>query len=123
VQPDNPRQHRALFISDIHLGSMGCQAERLLGFLRDNDADCIYLVGDIVDGWQLKNAWYWPQPHNDVLHIHHPASRDIAGVHYVNCGDWVESCTVAAETRDGALEILSWAQPSAPVAADRARAA
>ena len=45
MQPDNPRQHRALFISDIHLGSKGCQAERLLGFLRDNDADCIYLVG------------------------------------------------------------------------------
>src|SRR3979490_2777378 len=61
------RRFRALFISDVHLGAKGCQAERLLDFLRDHDADVIYLVGDIVDGWQLKNGWYWPQPHNDVL--------------------------------------------------------
>jgi UDP-2,3-diacylglucosamine pyrophosphatase LpxH len=54
-------------------------------------------------------------------HIHHPAIRDIGGVRYVNCGDWVESCTVAAETHDGALEILCWAPPA--VVAERARAA
>jgi UDP-2,3-diacylglucosamine pyrophosphatase LpxH len=261
VQPDDPRHHRALFISDVHLGTKGCQAERLLEFLRDHDADCIYLVGDIVDGWQLKNGWYWPQAHNDVLqkflrrarkgarlvyipgnhdeflrgyfgvhfggievvgdavhvaadgrrylvthgdnfdlvvkharwlaplgdhayalsaasnettnwvrrrfglsawslskwakhkvknavnyvgefeqtlaaqarrlhydgvicgHIHHPANRNIGGARYINCGDWVESCTVAAEAHDGTFEILSWNQSRAPVAADRARAA
>jgi UDP-2,3-diacylglucosamine pyrophosphatase LpxH len=58
---------RTLFISDVHLGTRGCQAERLLDFLRWHDADTIYLVGDIVDGWQLRSGWYWPQSHNDVV--------------------------------------------------------
>ncbi len=58
---------RTLFLSDMHLGTKGCQAGLLLDFLRDYDADEIYLVGDIVDGWQLKSGWYWPQAHNDVV--------------------------------------------------------
>ena len=58
---------RTLFLSDIHLGTKGCQAETLLDFLRFYDADTIYLVGDIVDGWQLKSGWFWPQAHNDVV--------------------------------------------------------
>src|SRR3954470_21608015 len=64
---DAPIRVRTLFISDIHLGTRGCQAEKFLDFLRDYDADLIYLVGDIVDGWQLKSGWYWPQSHNDVV--------------------------------------------------------
>jgi len=62
-----PRRFRALFISDVHLGTRGCQADRLLDFLRHHEADVIYLVGDIVDGWALRSGWYWPQPHNDVV--------------------------------------------------------
>lgn len=58
---------RTLFLSDMHLGTKGCQAGLLLEFLRDYDADEIYLVGDIVDGWQLKSGWFWPQSHNDVV--------------------------------------------------------
>ena len=65
--PDAPFGVRTLFLSDIHLGTRGCQAEALLDFLRYYDADTIYLVGDIVDGWQLKSTWFWPQPHNDVV--------------------------------------------------------
>ncbi len=61
------RKVRTIFISDVHLGSRGCQAERLLDFLRRFEGDTIYLVGDIVDGWQLKSSWYWPQLHNDVV--------------------------------------------------------
>jgi UDP-2,3-diacylglucosamine pyrophosphatase LpxH len=61
------RRYRTLFISDVHLGSRGCQADLLLDFLRHHDADTIYLVGDIVDGWQLRSNWYWPQAHNDVV--------------------------------------------------------
>lgn len=59
--------HRALFLSDIHLGKKGCQAELLLSFLKVHDADYIYLIGDIFDGWRLKKGWYWPQTHNDVV--------------------------------------------------------
>ncbi len=62
-----PRQFRTLFLSDIHLGSKGCQANLLLDFMRFHDAGTIYLVGDIVDGWRLKKRWHWPQAHNDVV--------------------------------------------------------
>jgi UDP-2,3-diacylglucosamine pyrophosphatase LpxH len=243
---NQPRRFRTLFISDVHLGTKGCQAELLLDFLRVHDADTIYLVGDIVDGWRLKQSWYWPQTHNDVVqkllrkgrqgarliyipgnhdeflrnyygshfggievaeqaifetaagrrylvihgdvfdmvvrharwlallgdwayvsaltlntyinalrrrlgysywslsawakqrvknavnyisefetalsgeaqrvgvdgvicgHIHHAAMRDIGAVHYVNTGDWVESCTALVENADGSLEIIRW---------------
>jgi UDP-2,3-diacylglucosamine pyrophosphatase LpxH len=66
VEPE-PTIYRTLFLSDVHLGSRGCQAELLLDFLKNNDAATIYLVGDMIDGWQLKNRWYWPQAHNDVV--------------------------------------------------------
>jgi len=58
---------RSLFISDIHLGTTGCQAEKLLEFLRLTDSQHLYLVGDIIDGWQLKRRFYWHQSHNDVV--------------------------------------------------------
>src|SRR5215813_9232398 len=224
---ESGRRFRALFISDVHLGSRGCQADQLLDFLRFHDADTIYLVGDIVDGWQLRTAWYWPQAHNDVVqkllrgdyygthfggievtetavhegadgkrylvihgdhfdlvvtqarwlaliggkaydwavelnrvfnavrrrlgfpywslsqwaklkvknavnfigefektlaaeakrrdadgvicgHIHHAAIHDNFGVRYINCGDWVESCTAIAEHADGRFEVIVW---------------
>ena len=61
------RHYRAIWISDIHLGTSGCQAECLLDFLRHFESDRLYLVGDILDGWQLRKGWYWPQAHNDVV--------------------------------------------------------
>jgi UDP-2,3-diacylglucosamine pyrophosphatase LpxH len=240
------RRFRALFISDVHLGTRGCQAAQFLDFLRHHDADTIYLVGDIVDGWQLRTSWYWPPAHNDIVqkllrkarkgarliyipgnhdeflrdfygthfggvevvenavhvaadgrryhvthgdnfdlvvrharwlallgdhayrcalalntvfnglrrrlglpywslsqwlklkvknavnyisafentlsieaevrgasgvicgHIHHAAMRDFGAVRYINCGDWVESCSAVAEHDDGTFEILFW---------------
>ena len=61
------RHYRAIFISDLHLGTPGCQAEALLEFLKTHTCDTLYLVGDIIDGWQLRRKWYWPQAHNDVV--------------------------------------------------------
>jgi UDP-2,3-diacylglucosamine pyrophosphatase LpxH len=60
-------RYRSVFISDLHLGTPGCQAEALLDFLKAHPSDHLYLVGDIVDGWQLRRRWYWPQAHNDVV--------------------------------------------------------
>jgi UDP-2,3-diacylglucosamine pyrophosphatase LpxH len=60
-------RYRAVFISDIHLGTQGCQAGPLLEFLKEHPSDYLYLVGDIIDGWQLRRKWYWPQAHNDVV--------------------------------------------------------
>jgi len=245
---DAPRRYRTLFISDVHLGTRGCQSKLLLDFLRQVDADTIYLVGDIVDAWRLKQGWYWPQEHNDIVqkllrkvrkearliyipgnhdeflrdyfgvhfggvevvaehihegadgrrylvvhgdafdlvvrharwlallgdwayeaalsanyvlnrvrrrlgltywslsqwaklkvkqavnfigdyenalvteavrqgvdgivcgHIHHAAIRDLRGIRYMNCGDWVESCTALVETYDGRFQLLDWAE-------------
>jgi UDP-2,3-diacylglucosamine pyrophosphatase LpxH len=245
------RRFRTLFISDVHLGTRGCQAELFLNFLRDVDADVIYLVGDIVDGWRMRSSWFWPQAHNDVVqkllrkarkgtrmiyipgnhdeflrdyygthfggievmetaihesadgkkflvlhgdvfdvivrnarwlayfgdwaydfaiftnryfnwcrrklgltywslskwakhkvknavnfigefeqavalearkqnvegvicgHIHHATIHDLYGTRYMNCGDWVESCTALAEHYDGTFELLTWTIPEA----------
>jgi UDP-2,3-diacylglucosamine pyrophosphatase LpxH len=56
-----------VFISDIHLGTQGCQAGPLLDFLKAHPSDYLYLAGDIIDGWQLRRKWFWPQSHNDVV--------------------------------------------------------
>lgn len=245
------RRYRTLFISDVHLGTRGCQSRLLLEFLREVDADTIYLVGDIVDAWRLKQVWYWPQEHNDIVqkllrkvrkhvrliyipgnhdeflkdylgthfggvevasqaihvgpdgrrylvvhgddfdvvvrharwlaflgdwayetalsvsayvnivrrhlgltywslsqwaklkvknavnfigdyeaalvteakrqgvdglicgHIHHPVIHDRLGIRYMNCGDWVESCTALAETYDGEFQLIRWTSEEA----------
>lgn len=65
--PTTITHFRTIWISDVHLGAKGCQAERLLDFLKRTESDYLYLVGDIVDGWKLKRGWYWPQAHNDVV--------------------------------------------------------
>jgi UDP-2,3-diacylglucosamine pyrophosphatase LpxH len=62
-----PEGVRAVFISDVHLGTAGCQAVALLDFLKAYPSSSLYLVGDIIDGWQLRRRWYWPQAHNDVV--------------------------------------------------------
>ncbi|MGL4439191.1 MAG: UDP-2,3-diacylglucosamine diphosphatase [Bosea sp. (in: a-proteobacteria)] len=238
--------YRAIFISDVHLGTRTAQVDALLDFLKFAEADVIYLVGDIIDGWRLKKSWYWPQSHNDLVqkllrkarkgcrivfvpgnhdeflrdflespvggveiadriihegldgkrylvihgdqfdavvmhakwlafvgdwayeialfmngrinfvrrrlgltywsfsawakhsvkkavnfigafeetlagearrqsadgvicgHIHHAAIRDIGGIVYMNCGDWVESATALVERQDGVFEIIRW---------------
>ena len=61
------RNYRAVFISDVHLGTKGCQAELLLDFIRHIECESLSLVGDIVDGWKLRSGWHWPQAHNDVV--------------------------------------------------------
>ena len=265
----NPHLHthvRALFISDVHLGTRTSQAGALLDFMKHVDADVIYLVGDIIDFWRVRRGPYWPQAHNDVLqklmrrvrkgtrlvfvpgnhdecirdyiglqfggieihqdivhttaagrryvvmhgdefdvvvrtakwlaflgdrgyelalwlnnplnwvrrhlglgywslsaylkyrvksavafigafeeavateahrrnvdgvicgHIHHAADRSFSGVHYLNCGDWVESCTALIETRAGELRVVHWRpeggiEPLVVPAADAAAAA
>lgn len=60
-------RHRSIFVSDIHLGTRAAQADAFLEFLKHNDADTIYLVGDIVDFWRVKRGPIWLQSHNDVI--------------------------------------------------------
>jgi UDP-2,3-diacylglucosamine pyrophosphatase LpxH len=98
-QGDAPARYRSVFISDIHLGTRGCQAELLLDFIRHMDTERLYLVGDIIDGWKMKSGLYWPQSHNDVVQKilrlarkgalvtyvpgnHDDMARDFCGVHF-----------------------------------------
>jgi UDP-2,3-diacylglucosamine pyrophosphatase LpxH len=100
ADPDDGPGHaklrfRAIWISDTHLGTPGCQARPLLEFLRRTESHYLYLVGDIVDGWQLKRRWYWRQAHNDVIQkilrktrkgtsvVYVPGNHDEAARHYL----------------------------------------
>jgi UDP-2,3-diacylglucosamine pyrophosphatase LpxH len=93
------QRYRTVFVSDVHLGTRGCQAEMLLDFIRHMECDTLYLVGDIVDGWKMKSGWYWPQAHNDVVQKilrlarkgvnvvyipgnHDDRIRDFCGIHF-----------------------------------------
>ncbi|WP_371825015.1 UDP-2,3-diacylglucosamine diphosphatase [Limnobacter parvus] len=67
AEEQGSNHYRTIWISDIHLGTPGCQADALLHFLKHNESDTLYLVGDIIDGWQLRKSWFWPQSHNDVI--------------------------------------------------------
>ena len=61
------RRFRTIWISDIHLGTKGCNADLLIDFLDHTDSETMYLVGDIIDGWRLKKKLYWPPEHNDIV--------------------------------------------------------
>ncbi|KUR79874.1 UDP-2,3-diacylglucosamine diphosphatase [Novosphingobium sp. Fuku2-ISO-50] len=61
------RKVRTVWISDLHLGTRGCNATMLLDFLASIECETLYLVGDIVDGWRLSKGWYWPDEHNEVV--------------------------------------------------------
>lgn len=77
------KKHRAIWISDVHLGTRGCKADFLLDFLKHNEAEYVYLLGDIIDGWRLKKGWHWPQKHNDVVQKLLRKARKGAQVVYV----------------------------------------
>ncbi len=115
--PARPPRYRAVFISDVHLGSRGCQAERLLDFLRDLRCERLYLVGDIVDGWRLRRAWYWPQSHNDVLQKILRLARKGTRVTYVP-GNHDAFARSFAGARFGAVAV---AREATHLAADGAR--
>lgn len=60
-------KYRAIFISDLHLGTRRSRTDLILHFLKHTECDTLYLVGDIIDNWALKRSWFWEQSHNDVI--------------------------------------------------------
>jgi UDP-2,3-diacylglucosamine pyrophosphatase LpxH len=72
---------RSIFLSDIHLGTRACQAERLLEFLREHESEHLFLVGDIVDFWSMKRGIFWSTHHNTV--VQKILKRARHGVHVV----------------------------------------
>ena len=109
------REYRTIWISDTHLGTPGAQAGALLHFLKYTRSETLYLVGDIVDGWQLKKRFYWPQEHNDVIQkllrkarhgtrvVYIPGNHDEAARHYIgfNFGEVAIKDDEVHETADG----------------------
>ena len=96
--------YRTLFISDVHLGTRACQAEMLIEFLDDHDAETIYLVGDIVDFWRIKRGAIWPQAHNNVLQKLLGKVRNGSRVVYIP-GNHDEGLRDYCGTRFGGIEI------------------
>ncbi len=135
-RPLRPIQHyRTLWISDLHLGTPGCQAQALLDFLRHTESDTLFLVGDIVDGWQLSRQWFWPQSHNDVVQkllrkarkgtriIYVPGNHDEFARKYLNnefggievAEEWLHQTAdgrylwiVHGDLFDGVIQVASW---------------
>lgn len=75
--------YKSIFISDIHLGARGCQADALCAFLKHNTCENLFLVGDVIDGWQLKKRWFFPQSHANVIRRILTASKRGTKVYYI----------------------------------------
>ena len=60
-------EYRTVWMSDLHLGTRGSDVAGVLNFLKHNEFETLYLVGDIIDIWRLRRERYWPQSHNDVI--------------------------------------------------------
>lgn len=75
--------YKSIFISDLHLGTRGCQADALCNFLKSNTCDNLFLVGDIIDGWRLKKKWYFPQSHANVIRRILTAAKRGTDVYYI----------------------------------------
>ena len=75
--------YKSIFISDVHLGTRGCQADALCAFLKENTCENLYLVGDIVDGWRLRRKWYFPQSHANVIRRILTAAKRGTNVYYI----------------------------------------
>src|SRR5262249_60266396 len=71
---------RAAWISDLHLGTRTSNAEAVLQFLRDYDCEKLYIVGDLIDIWQLRRGGYLARNHNDVIQKNFRKKRNRAPV-------------------------------------------
>ena len=77
------KKYRTIFLSDIHLGTKYCSAEKLLEFLKSTEAETYYLIGDIIDGWSMKKKIHWPQSHSNIIHFFLKMSKNDHKVIYV----------------------------------------
>lgn len=111
---------RSIFISDVHLGTRACQADRLLDFLREHPAQHLYLVGDIIDFWSMSRTIQWSQAQNTLIQKilrrarhgekvvfipgnHDEALREYGGVTF---GDILVTHEFVHETADGRRFLL-----------------
>lgn len=100
------KKYRAIFISDVHLGTKYSNAEKLLEFLKETEADRYYLVGDIIDGWMMRGKVYWPQEHNNVVQFFLKQSKKDTNVTYVT-GNHDEFLRDYAGTEMGNIRVVN----------------
>jgi UDP-2,3-diacylglucosamine pyrophosphatase LpxH len=77
------RRYRAVFLSDLHLGTRGCRSDFAADFLRRVECERLYLVGDIIDGWRLRKSWYWDADHDEVIRLILRMARQGTEVTYI----------------------------------------
>jgi UDP-2,3-diacylglucosamine pyrophosphatase LpxH len=75
--------YKSVFISDLHLGTRDARSEQLLEFIRNVECENLYLVGDIIDGWELRRNWRWSQAQSDVLQKILRKARKGTKVYYI----------------------------------------
>ncbi len=105
TEKHQPKHVKALFISDLHLGMKTICVDQLLDFLKCHDADTIYLVGDIIDGWRLQKNWRWPESYNILLQKLLSKARDGARIVYLP-GNHDEFLRSYIGTHFGDIEIV-----------------
>lgn len=86
--PHSRRTHvpipgKSAFISDLHLGTPGCRAERLLEFLNRLNVEQLFLVGDIVDLERMQQVVHWPASHTAVMQRVFEMAADGVKVTYI----------------------------------------
>lgn len=96
----------ALFLSDIHLGSKGSNAEQVLNILKHYEPNTLFLVGDIIDGWLLKRKFRWPQSHTNVIRKILSYSKNGTRVIYIP-GNHDEFMREYLELSFGNIEIMN----------------
>ncbi len=76
-------RYRSIFISDVHLGIKFSKAKELLDFMKHNESENLYLVGDIIDGWAIKRKIKWSQAQSDVIQKLLRKSRKGTKLYYI----------------------------------------
>ena len=86
------KQYNAIFISDVHMGTKHAQVDKLLTFLKETECRHLYIVGDLIDGWELKRKWYWDDTHNLLVQKLLRKSRHHTNITYItgNHDEFVE---------------------------------
>jgi UDP-2,3-diacylglucosamine pyrophosphatase LpxH len=84
---------RSVWISDVHLGTKHAQVDALLDFLRESECRYLYIVGDLIDGWELKYKWFWRDEYNLLIQKLLRKSRKQTRIIYIggNHDEFVEN--------------------------------
>ncbi|WP_317931610.1 UDP-2,3-diacylglucosamine diphosphatase [Halioxenophilus sp. WMMB6] len=80
---DNVARNRAIFISDVHLGTKDCQASQLNEFLKANHCQSLYIVGDFIDGWRMRKKVHWRKSYTRIIRRILKLSKRGVNIYYI----------------------------------------